>query len=629
MFPVHPTPNRFLRHPFGALLWLLVSLTASASIPRPQTAAPTPSAFLRTVARAAPARRVILILNYFDTCQAVTRNPAYAFRMLQAIHTIGQRTGDEQLIRYGRFVKDTFAKHSNRSNAEKAALFLAVGQQAEQDDDAPIAAVCRHFAGQYYFLNEDYGKAFEHLLAANRAFGELGYGRIPELSRYLYELAFNYYHFGEYEKTIRLLTESARYPAYNDNLAIQTYNTLGLVYARNSPDHSPAHARSAERSYRQAQQLAAFYHDSLWVGIIAGNLAELYLNRRQWSAALRAYQMDYRLGLKFGGNRCFPHNTSVSIADVWWQLGRLDSCSYYLRQSRQLYRRNRMVTDFARGLDDEYYLKRFYNVSRKYYRSVSDLPLAYRYADSLLVISERINKRYHSRQLLLAEQKLLLMKHQSEIEALEREKTSGRILLWISGVVLALVSLVFFLRWRFVRIKRRQDQVINAEMEKSLRLEKWIIEHELQRAKADLDVFVANLHEKNVLIDTITAELENLSQLQRKSHNQQQIAEAQQNLLDSSLLTNDDWDEFRRRFERVHPHFLRQLRSQFTDISPAEERLLALSKLGVNTRQMSRMLGISPESIRKTKYRMRKRLGAGGASYLVELLADNHYETIF
>ncbi len=33
------------------------------------------------------------------------------------------------------------------------------------------------------------------------------------------------------------------------------------------------------------------------------------------------------------------------------------------------------------------------------------------------------------------------------------------------------------------------------------------------------------------------------------------------------------------------------------------KRLLALSKLQLDTRQMSRILGIAPESIRKTKYR--------------------------
>jgi DNA-binding CsgD family transcriptional regulator len=102
----------------------------------------------------------------------------------------------------------------------------------------------------------------------------------------------------------------------------------------------------------------------------------------------------------------------------------------------------------------------------------------------------------------------------------------------------------------------------------------------------------------------------------------EQVVETRQKLVDSSLLTNESWDEFRRRFERVHPGFFAQLKAQFADLSPAEERLLALSKLDIDTRQMSRMLGIAPDSIRKTKYRLRKKLGLHGTSPLVTLPAE-------
>jgi DNA-binding CsgD family transcriptional regulator len=64
------------------------------------------------------------------------------------------------------------------------------------------------------------------------------------------------------------------------------------------------------------------------------------------------------------------------------------------------------------------------------------------------------------------------------------------------------------------------------------------------------------------------------------------------------------------------------LKAHFADLSPAEERLLALSKLQLDTRQMSRVLGIAPDSIRKTKYRLRKKLGLHGSSPLLALLGE-------
>ena len=43
--------------------------------------------------------------------------------------------------------------------------------------------------------------------------------------------------------------------------------------------------------------------------------------------------------------------------------------------------------------------------------------------------------------------------------------------------------------------------------------------------------------------------------------------------------------------------------------------------------QMSRMVGLSPESIHKTTYPLRKKLGVSGKLYLTELLAAGQNES--
>lgn len=100
-------------------------------------------------------------------------------------------------------LRDTYAKNlPNRTHQQNAELFLSVAKQAEANEDEQIAGVCEHFAGQYYYLAEDYGRAFEYLLSANSRFWKIGYQNVPEIGRYLYELAFNYYYFNEHRKVI-------------------------------------------------------------------------------------------------------------------------------------------------------------------------------------------------------------------------------------------------------------------------------------------------------------------------------------------------------------------------------------------------------------------------------------------
>lgn len=574
---------------------------------------------IQKIERATPVYRIIHLLNYFDTCQAVTQHPAYAFQVLRTIDQVGLRMHDDQLRRYCQFLKDTHAKHGDLTQTQKAELFLKVGRKAADNHNPQIAAVCEHFAGQYYYLNEEYGKAFEHLLAANRAFRRIGYRNIPEIHRYLYELAFDYYHFHEREKVIALLREAVRYPPFSGNLAIQTYNTLALTYARLDRTDRAASTEQAKRYYRKAQQVADFYRDSVWIGITAGNLGELYAREQQWPAALAAYQTDYRFGMKFGENRYIPSNAALNIADVFWHLGQLDSCRHYLDRFKQLYLANLTIPDFARSLDDENYMKRYYEIGRRYYQSANNHALSDRYADSLLVLTNRINERFNTRQISLVEQKLLIQRHQSEVSAIEAEKSSQRTLFWLTGAVLALLAGLFGRLYYLGRIRRRQEQAIEAEKEKTLRLEKQIVEDELQQAQVDLNGFVENLNQKKSLIDALTTQLEKLEP-NNSVMDETQLNEARQRLRHSNLLTKDDWDEFQRRFERVHPGFFWQLRTQFSDISPAEERLLALSQLRLDTSQMGRMLGISPSSIHKTKYRLRKKLGISADSPLSELL---------
>ncbi|GAB3510956.1 hypothetical protein GCM10027341_49900 [Spirosoma knui] len=580
-------------------------------------------AFLHRLERAMPANRVISLFNYFDTCAAIIHDSTQAVRLLNRVDALAEQINDTQLSRYARLVRNTRAKlDPNLTYGQKAELFLATGRRAEADDDPEIAAVCLHFAGQYYFFNEEYGRAFEYLLAANGDFQNVGYNKVPGISRYLHELAARYYHFKEYDKAIALLTETARYPIYDNSTAFHTFNTLGMVYInRGRETNRPGDGPLSEKAFLKAIRVASAHKDSLLIGIAAGNLGTQYTLQNRWPEALRSYKLAYELTRRFGNRRESPDGEVRRIANVFFQLGQLDSCRFYLALSEKFRRLNRR-NNVRDGLDDEYNRMNYYDVARRYHQATGNLAQAYQYSDSVITLRERINKRYNADRMSLVNQKLLIQQHQAEVRAIEQQKATQRRQFWFVALALALTAGLFLRLYQLSRLKRRQEAVINAEREKSLRLEKQVVEHQLQQATASLSQFMDNLREKNTLIDAISAELAQLSAAGDAVQSAEPLQQTQQHLLNSSLLTHDDWHEFRQRFDRVHPYFFAQLREQFAGISPAEERLLALSKLRVDTRQMSRMLGISPDSIRKTRYRLRKKLTQHGQSSLLELLSE-------
>ncbi|MBO0935111.1 hypothetical protein J2I47_00995 [Fibrella sp. HMF5335] len=555
--------------------------------------------FLQRVERALPAERVRMVLYYFDTCRAVTQNQSAAFQMLGQLDAVGQRRHDNQLRRYARMLRDTWVKNKpNRTDRQNADLFLRIAQRADAEGDEQLAGVAEHFTGQYYYLGQDYGSAFQYLLSANGRFRQIGYANVPEIHRYLYELAFNYYYLNDDAKVISLLTEAAHYPAFSPNLHIQAFNTLAMAYTRQQPQ-SATMVGLAEANYQKAYQLAVTYRDSVWMGIVRGNLGGLYAHQGRWQAALAAFRTDYRLEMRSAGQNGYPNITAVELARSFYELNQLDSCRYYLDEAQRL-RQFNSTKDFSQPFQDDVFWQLYYALARRYYQRTGNLPKSDRCADSLLSYQVRIDNRARSRDAALAEQRLLVQQHEAEVAHLERLSRTQWLLL---GAGAGLTGLLGWLYWSSQR-RRQQEALANAGREQQLTLEKQLVTDELDRARADLALLMEALQQKQAQLVLSNPPL----------------ATADPSLLNAHLLTNDDWAEFRRRFERVHPLFFGQLRHQFTDLTPAEERLMALSKLRIDGLHMSRMLGISPESIRKAKYRLRKKLGVTGSTPLLELL---------
>ncbi|MBU1820535.1 MAG: hypothetical protein KKG00_03350 [Bacteroidetes bacterium] len=80
------------------------------------------------------------------------------------------------------------------------------------------------------------------------------------------------------------------------------------------------------------------------------------------------------------------------------------------------------------------------------------------------------------------------------------------------------------------------------------------------------------------------------------------------NLRHSVLLTDESWDNFVLLFERVNAGFFDRLRHKYPDLTPAEVRFMALSRLAYSGREMANMLGVSEGAIRQYRSRIRRKL---------------------
>ena len=114
-----------------------------------------------------------------------------------------------------------------------------------------------------------------------------------------------------------------------------------------------------------------------------------------------------------------------------------------------------------------------------------------------------------------------------------------------------------------------------------------------------------NLPEKTQVLEEIK---EKLSALETTFRNKKNTAGKISELSSFKILTDDDWKNFKYLFEQVHQGFFFNLKNEIPGITNSEMRLSALIKLNLNSHEIAQMIGISSESVKKTRQRLRQKM---------------------
>ena len=157
---------------------------------------------------------------------------------------------------------------------------------------------------------------------------------------------------------------------------------------------------------------------------------------------------------------------------------------------------------------------------------------------------------------------------------------------------------------------------------KSIREKENLLNREKIRSyEKELIQFTQNTIEKTNRIESLNLELEKVKK--EIASNCQQYSGHLDKLMQSTILTEKEWKEFKTLFDQVHPIFFGNLRTMYPDLSASEIRMAALVKLNLTSKEISNMLGISHESVNKSRYRLRKKLNLTKEERL-----EKHFENL-
>lgn len=593
MLSLHRLISKTLRKGFGLLCLLLHGGTV-----------PAQTGFLT---EAPPARRLQVLWQYCDKQSVSDQDSAVAHRFLTAIIHTADSLHDGQLKKYARYFRlcssllfsDRYERYFPEDDYRKAvAVFERAKAWALEEGYADIVASCNHYISRIYYRADQFGPAFDHLLKAQESFQKIGYEHVPNASRYLLQMGLSYYRFKELDKALDAFLTAIRYPFFLPREEINTYNTIALIYNRKKdPDN-------AMRFYRKTIATAAAYNDATWVGIASGNLGTVFLQQGQPDSALFYHRINYTINSAANSEALEDAAlTALAMAAAFTQTRRPDSALHYIYSGRNLLKRK--TTETTPYLLE--FRKRLLTVQIELSKTKGDYRAVSLLSDSLTVVKDSLQQLLDADILGRAVQKAEVERYATALKLLEMEKNLNRWRLYIAIATFLFIIVTGGLLFNRFRM-RKQRQVELAEREKQLlSIEKKHTEESLKHAEELLSAYLTTIKEKTTLIENLDAELERLKTF-NEAYGFEDVAANMENLISSTILTDEDWRHFRQLFERVHPGFLYRLKEKFPDLSAAESRLLLLTKLKLPSREMAHMLGISIDAIRKSRYRVRKKL---------------------
>ncbi len=455
----------------------------------------------------------------------------------------------------------------------------------ELNNEMLLADVCYWYAG----IMNDQQKTAEGLfynLKSIELAEKLGPEKFFDLSHRYNILGELLYHTREYESSIEF-SKKAIYNTTDTTFYLWkmfTHNTIGLAYKKLKQYDSAVYY------FDKTARLAGGNIADIWVTIPSANKAQIWFEQKKYKEARPFFEADYAASIKVNDQPNAANNLQW-LAKIYLAENKPDSALHKAKQALQLLHQSPQAGYFANTYQT---LAAIYQQQNRTDSSNKYMQLYNHIHDSIEVVIA--GSRSEIVKLRLDDER-----NRSKITLLEKEKQNEKTKRNAFIAVLLLLGLVAYLFYNRQRIKQRQQQMMK--------------DAELKAAREQMQLFTKTITEKIELIDGL--------QQQVDQYNLDPVVQQNLEMLKhKTILTEDDWSNFQNLFEKIYPHFFERLKTKSPVITNAELRYAAIIRLQMNNQQAGAMLGISTDSARKTKLRLRQRLNLNEEANLEQFILN-------
>lgn len=495
------------------------------------------------------------------------------------------------LIAYDNMLANGMAEAYDAINDRSTGLYLSAIEKAKRNRDKELEFWTKANYGFYLYNFRVLTEAFQVFLEIRNILPVVSLNKLPNPDISLRNMGYFFGTLGDNSASLEYLNLARQYANPKSEVMGSILDALGVTYL------NMADTTTAFRFFKETEALSKLNGDNIRLGKALGNQALIYRGRGDLEMAAALLLEDIVYSEQHGSEQNTMYAYTL-LAHVYLDQGKLTEAENAINRA-------------AIYASSKVYLKK----SEKEITEIR-LELAVRRHDEKneLLARRRLIQLNDSLQLWNSDEKLQKLKwlaeqesyiHKIELgnERLDKELFKKRAYSIVVVLLLALSISLFVLFKRKLKVRT----VLYERRVLSLQMEKYLSDQKLMEANNNLSSFTIYLKEKNEYIANLKAEIVKVEQTSFSSiENERGQLQA---LLESHLMTEDKWILFKEAFLKEYPLFYNDLLRKFPELTESNLRFIFLGKLGLKNTEISNILGITEDAVKKAKQRLRKKIG--------------------
>lgn len=408
--------------------------------------------------------------------------------------------------------------------------------------------VSMHY-GFYLYTYRKYQDSFPLFMYCISVLDQTADGQVIQSCKTYKKIAYFLTTAGDYEKANEYLQQAKRYAEPNSRDLAGIIDALGLISI------SLDDLVNAEQYFKEALVIAQVSKDELRYAKVLGNLAEVRLKQKHFDRAIELLNQDITISKKLSETQNTIY-ALVMLGKVYLAKGDAAEASSKLQVAQQ------------------------YAQSKTYFRSSE-----YEINSLILQIAEQTG---NDKEELIARRKL------EELKTLLKGMDGRE----------AIMKVAWETEKNKLSLKIRAEET-KRQRESYIKIAALLGCMMLMVAIG----FLIRIYRKKIKAEKKEFEKKMLNLRRSSPVNLEMHAAKMQTLLDSHLMSNTSWLDFKRFFIQTYPDYYQFLLQNFHGLTDSHLRIIFLTKLEMDNTETARVLGLTVEAVKKAKQRLRKKYG--------------------